>query len=431
MVLDAQWLRRQAPPRQPPSRASADGAWYVDLLGWTPIPGLREAAQADARNALLTYDMQISQLRHGLQVEPAPTWNGSATATGLWDGGATLTSGEAIDSGRGTAHRIYDWSAGFVTFGFYKPEPLSPAEAKNRAWWEANAGAYYQGYHTVGDKAAVAMDVAAITKSLYDLPQTLQGLGGVFRTTTEVVPNGAGALALAPELATDAEAVKNATMAARQLGQQLPAAGSGVESLQRDAQLLKRFQGGDNPPGSPIHERFPGNGPQGGPPSGNTPQARPGWNEPWTPPKSWNGPVNHGEWTGPKGNSRWIDDRPEVIRVVGRNPATGEANPIDFYKGQADFSKWKQGEFTVPGLKGDHNFDQPLMRQQFARQKGWFKKDGVTPDENRVRDFLRDANDGFGGKGLRLHHAGGDKVQLIPKDLHKVQHTDMTHPFGG
>jgi hypothetical protein len=160
--------------------------------------------------------------------------------------------------------------------------------------------------------------------------------------------------------------------------------------------------------------------------------SRPGFNEHWDPPEHWNGPRNHGEWTGPgpRGNTSWIDDRTEVKRIVGTDPITGRANPIDFYKGEVDFSKWKQGEFTVRGLVGEHSVDQPKIRREFARQKGWFKKDGVTPDEDRVLDFLRHADDGFGGKGLRLHHAGGDTVQLIPKDLHKVQHTSMAYPPG-
>lgn len=169
------------------------------------------------------------------------------------------------------------------------------------------------------------------------------------------------------------------------------------------------------------------------PPSKSTgTKSRPGFNEPWVPPKYWNGPQNHGEWTGPgsRGNTSWIDDRPEVKRIVGTNPKTGKANPIDFYKGDVDFSKWKQGEFSVSGLTGDHNIDQPRMRQQYARDRKWFKKDGITPDEKRVREFLKNADDGYGGTGLRLHHAGGDTVQLIPKELHKVQHTDTTHPFG-
>jgi hypothetical protein len=31
-----------------------------------------------------------------------------------------------------------------------------------------------------------------------------------------------------------------------------------------------------------------------------------------------------------------------------------------------------------------------------------------------------------GGVGLRPHHAGGERIQLIPRDLHKVQHTDLS-----
>ena len=87
--------------------------------------------------------------------------------------------------------------------------------------------------------------------------------------------------------------------------------------------------------------------------------ARPGWLEPWTPPANYNGPVNNGRWVNPDGspgqpnNSLWISTRQEVIDVVGINPATGEANPIVFYRGVADFSPWAVGQpLEVPGLVG-------------------------------------------------------------------------------
>lgn len=35
------------------------------------------------------------------------------------------------------------------------------------------------------------------------------------------------------------------------------------------------------------------------------------------------------------------------------------------------------------------------------------------------------APDGYGGTGLRPHHVGGSRIQLIPRDLHKVQHTNL------
>lgn len=47
-------------------------------------------------------------------------------------------------------------------------------------------------------------------------------------------------------------------------------------------------------------------------------------------------------------HSGCIDDRPEVIRIVGRGP-DGRANPIVFRQGTVDFSPWSQGELDGRG----------------------------------------------------------------------------------
>jgi hypothetical protein len=151
---------------------------------------------------------------------------------------------------------------------------------------------------------------------------------------------------------------------------------------------------------------------------------------PWSPPKSWNGPANHGRWMGVRGNSGWIDDRAEVIRIVGKAPS-GEANPIPFRQGVVDFGKWSQGELEVPGLTGEHATDMPMIRRAIADYKGLAKGGSPSAKEKAALDWLRDAPDGYGGKGLRPHHAGGNKIQLIPRDVHKVQHTDVAvYPEG-
>ena len=147
----------------------------------------------------------------------------------------------------------------------------------------------------------------------------------------------------------------------------------------------------------------------------------PGWGEAWDPPKNWNGPRNHGEWTGPRGNSSWVDDREEVIRIVGRG-ADGKANPIIFYKGRVDFTPYKQGELRVPGLKGtsaDSNHDMDLIYRAIMEQEKLSSKAAA-------RRWLNSQPDGYGGTGLSPHHAGGDVIELIPRALHKVQHTDMS-----
>ncbi len=144
----------------------------------------------------------------------------------------------------------------------------------------------------------------------------------------------------------------------------------------------------------------------------------------WTPPKSWNGPANHGKWSGVRGNSGWIDDRPEVIRVV-KQGADGQANPVPYRQGEVDFSQWTRQEVSVPGLIGSHREDMGKIFLAIAEQRGLAIGGSRTARINAARDWMRTVDDGFGGTGLRPHHAGGSRVQLVPKDVHKVQHTDM------
>ena len=144
----------------------------------------------------------------------------------------------------------------------------------------------------------------------------------------------------------------------------------------------------------------------------------------WTPPSGWNGPSKYGRWEGARGNSGWIDERPEVIRIVGRS-AGGETNPIPFRQGEVDFSAWSRGELRVPGLVGEHADDMAKIRLAIAERQGLVPAGSRSQRVQAALDWLRDAPDGFGGTGLRPHHAGGDVIQLVPKDLHKVQHTDL------
>ena len=147
----------------------------------------------------------------------------------------------------------------------------------------------------------------------------------------------------------------------------------------------------------------------------------------------WNGPSNHGEWLGDRGNSGWIDDRPEVIKIVGVDPETGKANPIMFRDGRVDFSEFSQKNYKIEGLTGEHAADMKKMRVEIAKREKLIDPKDKPSDsalEKAERDWQRDfvvkvngkAN---GAKGIRPHHAGGTSVEMIPKDLHKVQHTDV------
>jgi hypothetical protein len=123
-------------------------------------------------------------------------------------------------------------------------------------------------------------------------------------------------------------------------------------------------------------------------------------------------------------NSGWHDIRPEVQRIV-------KGKPIPFVEGKVGFGKWKQAEFDVPGVKGgraNRNADTKLIYAKIFEREGLGKPGEVYSQwkhEKIVTQWLDSQPDGFEGTGLRPHHAGGEKVQYIPKDLHKVQHTDV------
>lgn len=150
----------------------------------------------------------------------------------------------------------------------------------------------------------------------------------------------------------------------------------------------------------------------------------------WTPPRYWNGPSAHGRWLGARGDSGWVDERPEVIRIVGRG-ASGEANPVPFRQGVVDFSAWSQGELMVPVLTGEHPHDMILIRLAIADLFNLAPGASRSARATAARLYLNSAPDGFGGTGLRPHHAGGERIQLIPRDVHRVQHTDLAVYPGG
>lgn len=145
----------------------------------------------------------------------------------------------------------------------------------------------------------------------------------------------------------------------------------------------------------------------------------------WMAPKGWNGPsAKKGTWQGNRGDSGWIDNRPKVIKIT-------KGEPIPFVKGKIIFDKWVQATFRVPGVKGgkaNRAADTALIYKAiFHREK--LGAPGVkfswSKHRNVVTKWLKKQPDGFGGRGLSPHHAGGDKLQYVPKKLHLVQHTDI------
>jgi hypothetical protein len=150
--------------------------------------------------------------------------------------------------------------------------------------------------------------------------------------------------------------------------------------------------------------------------------------EKWVPPKSYNASRTHGRWVGGddlRGNTGWIDDRPDVVRIVGRGP-NGEANPIAFDHGRVDFSKYNQETVKVPGLVGEHVDDMGKIRDAIADKHGLAVGQAKSLRREAALNWLKTQPDGYGGIGLAPHHAGGDTIELIPLTLHKaVRHTDV------
>jgi hypothetical protein len=118
-----------------------------------------------------------------------------------------------------------------------------------------------------------------------------------------------------------------------------------------------------------------------------------------------------------------------VARIVGTDQVTGKANPIVFYKERVEFSDYAQGNMEVKelvGTKVNSNADMKKIMTAIAIKKELFKSNG-EPNLAAARRWLKNADDGYGGKGLAPHHAGKDLIEFVPKYLHKAQHTDLTH----
>jgi RHS repeat-associated protein len=159
--------------------------------------------------------------------------------------------------------------------------------------------------------------------------------------------------------------------------------------------------GGAGPATNPI---------MGGAAAGNgVIQAAPGartWRAP-----NWQGPAaSRGTWLGEEGNS--------IFRL---NDATADAfgvargTQVRFVEGVPDFAPFVRptpagtsGVFEVPGLTGVHATDQPLIRAYLAEQAG------ITVEE--VAEYLS-------SNELIMHHLGGNTVQLVPYNIHRLHHT--------
>lgn len=144
----------------------------------------------------------------------------------------------------------------------------------------------------------------------------------------------------------------------------------------------------------------------------------------WIPPKGWNGPsAKYGKWQGRRGDSGWLDNRPGVKRIT-------KGKAVRFVKGDVVFKPWVKVEFRVRGVKGgnaNRSKDTRLIYEKIFQREKLGKTGEVfvySKHRKKVTDWLKRQPDGYGGKGIRPHHAGGDKIQYVPIDLHVIQHTN-------
>ena len=133
----------------------------------------------------------------------------------------------------------------------------------------------------------------------------------------------------------------------------------------------------------------------------------PGLDPTWDPEGPWNFPAQRrGEWAGTRGDSDWTPHDPGAYGLE-----RGESIP--FREGVPDLSSWavqtpsgQRGLLEVPGLSGGKG-DTDLVIEQLAKQEGM--------SEPAVKQWLAD-ND------LRIHHFGGNEVQIVRERLHGALH---------
>ncbi|MDP2345518.1 MAG: DNRLRE domain-containing protein [Deltaproteobacteria bacterium] len=121
----------------------------------------------------------------------------------------------------------------------------------------------------------------------------------------------------------------------------------------------------------------------------------------WERPAGWRLP-RAGTWSGLKGDSQFS---PTDTKALGIEPGSS----VPFSRGIPDFGQWAADEVSVSDMTGQHGADKTKAIGELA------KKRGMTKTE--VADWLSD-ND------YAVHHAGGDRMQVVPGPLHSgVRHS--------
>ena len=116
-------------------------------------------------------------------------------------------------------------------------------------------------------------------------------------------------------------------------------------------------------------------------------------------------PVNKGQWSGKRGNSRFYTDKKEVKKMG--------ADYVEYENGEPDFSRFSRITVTIPSMTDDRrpyssyykcNYEQAYT--QIAKQKGMTEKE--------AKHWLKENN-------LVLHEACDMKtIQAIPRIIHST-----------
>ncbi|WP_336047170.1 HNH endonuclease, partial [Solibacillus ferritrahens] len=115
-------------------------------------------------------------------------------------------------------------------------------------------------------------------------------------------------------------------------------------------------------------------------------------------------PVNNGKWTGERGESTFISDKPEVKPYVEKAGVKG----VEYKNAMPDFSPFSKAEFEITGMFSSRpsNFskaDELLAKQWSTPEKQW-KKAEVAKWRSQNKYTWHELND-------------GKTIQLVPRDV--------------
>jgi hypothetical protein len=139
----------------------------------------------------------------------------------------------------------------------------------------------------------------------------------------------------------------------------------------------------------------------------------------WTPHPGFQMPAaDKGRFLGDVGNSGFAlaDDAAAAMGVPRGTSVPWREGIPDFGAHAVPGPGGIPSTFSVPGLTGAHAADRTLMLQQMAAQSGM--------SQRAVQQWLSTNN-------VRLHHSGGQAVQIVPAPIHGLHHSGGAQQLRG